>query len=138
MRKCDKCNNCIPDGMRICPHCGKLPPRLFPQFFIFAFLAIFAVGCAVYFRPFLDSPVAGQVKPLVLWVSFVIFLIFAVIFAWVSSVLLRDYRARSFREKLSDEEVLRFVNMKKHIESGRHFFENGSDTCSVCGYVKNK
>lgn len=135
MRKCYKCSNLIPEGMQICPHCGKLPPRLFPQFFVFAFLAVFAAGCAVYFRPFLDSPVAGQVKQGILWVAFVIFVLFALIFLWVSSILLRDYRSRSFKGKLSKAEVERFVKMKKHIESGRHFYEKGQ-YCTVCGHKK--
>ena len=69
MRECEKCGNYIPDGMKICPHCGKLPPTLWPQFGVYAVLTIVAIVCAVYFRPFLNGPVIGEVSQGVLWVA---------------------------------------------------------------------
>ena len=31
-----------------------------------------------------------------------------------------------------------YENMKKHIESNRHFYEKGESFCSVCGHKKGK
>lgn len=136
MRECEKCGNYIPDGMKICPHCGKLPPTLWPQFGVYAVLTIVAIVCAVYFRPFLNGPVIGEVSQGVLWVAAVIFIVFGVIFLGVSVIILRDYKNRTYRGKLTKQERERFVKMKQHIESKRHFYEKELDYCTVCGNKK--
>ncbi len=136
MRECEKCKNFIPEGMKICPHCGKLPPTLWPQFYLYAVLTIVAVVCAVYFRPFLSGPAIGEVSTGVLWVAMVIFAVFGLIFLGVCVIVARDYSHRSFREPLTKQERLRFVNMKQHIESNRHFYENDVPYCTVCGHRK--
>ena len=104
--------------MKICPHCGKLPPTLWPQFGVYAVLTIIAIVCAVYFRPFLNGPAIGEVSQGVLWVAVIIFIVFAVIFLGVSV------------------ERERFVKMKQHIEAKRHFYEKDIDYCTVCGNKK--
>ena len=101
MRDCPKCGNRIPDGMKICPHCGKLPIRLGGRFPLYIVLIALIFLCVV----------------LITW---------------------HDYSHRTVREKLSSAEVQRFVNMKKHIESNRHFYEKGESFCSVCGHKKGK
>lgn len=92
MRECENCKNYIPEGMKICPHCGKLPPTLWPQFGVYAALTLIAVACAVYFRPFLNGPAMGEVAQGVLWVAAVIFIVFGVIFLGVSVIIARDYK----------------------------------------------
>lgn len=124
--------------MSICPHCGKLPPRLFPTFFVYLFMTLVAVGSAVYFRPFGGSPAEGLVKPGVMWVSFALFLVFALIFAFVCFVTWNNYSKRSYRKKVSKPELERYLSMKKHIEGDRHIYENGSIYCSICGARSRK
>ena len=135
MKRCEKCHEYIPEGMKICPHCGLLPPRLFPNFYLYAVLSCVAIACAVYFRPFLGSPAYPQVAKGMLWVSFSIFAVFALVFIFVSFTVLRAYKNRTYKGKLTKAEVTRFVNMKKHIESGRHVYENGK-YCKICGHKK--
>ena len=113
MRECEQCKNMIPDKMRICPHCGKLPPTLWPQFYLYVVLTLIAFGCAVYFRPFLNGPVIGQTATGVLWVAEVVFLIFGIIFLNVSIIVMKDYRNRSFKDKLTKPERERFIKMKQ-------------------------
>ncbi len=122
--------------MKICPHCGKLPPMLWPQFGVYAVLTIIALVCAVYFRPFLNGPAAGEVSQGVLWVAMVIFIVFGLIFLGVSIIIARDYNNRSYRGKLTKQERERFVKMKQHIESNRHFYEKDIAYCTVCGHKK--
>lgn len=136
MRECENCKNFIPQGMKICPHCGKLPPTLWPQFGIYAVLTVVALACAVYFRPFLNGPAIGEVSTGVLWVATIVFVVFGLIFLGVSIIIMRDYKNRTFREPLSKAERARFVNMKHHIEAKRHFYEENIDYCTVCGHRK--
>lgn len=136
MRDCKKCGNRIPDGMKICPHCGKLPMRLGGKFVLYIFLTLVALCSAVIFRPFLAGPYVGKESQAMLWIAFVVFSLFALIFLCVVLIMWHDYSHRTVREKLSVVEVQRFVNMKKHIESNHHFYENGGRYCSVCGYKK--
>lgn len=136
MRECEHCQNMIPDKMRICPHCGKLPPTLWPQFYIYALLTLIAFGCAVYFRPFLNGPAIGEAATGVLWVAEIVFLVFGIIFINVSIIVAKDYSNRSFKEKLIKQERIRFVNMKQHIEAGRHFYDEGGVYCTVCGHKR--
>lgn len=136
MRDCKKCGNRIPDGMKICPHCGKLPMRLGGKFVLYIFLTLVAVCSAVVFRPFLAGPYVGRESQAMLWIAFVVFSLFALVFLCVVLIMWHDYSHRTVREKLSVVEVQRFVNMKKHIESKHHFYENGGRYCSVCGYKK--
>ena len=136
MRDCQNCNNRIPDGMKICPHCGKLPMRLTPSLPLYGFLAIVAMVSAFLFRPFAYGPYIGEVGSGMLWVAFCIFCVFAFIFISVCVILINDYTHRTVREKLSKEEISRFVKMKQHIESGRHYYDAGSKYCSVCGKKK--
>ena len=138
MRDCPKCGNRIPDGMKICPHCGKLPIRLGGRFPLYIVLTAVAVLSAVLFRPFLNGPYIGKTTDGMLWVAFAVFCLFALIFLCVVLVTWHDYSHRTVREKLSSAEVQRFVNMKKHIESNRHFYEQGESFCSVCGHKKGK
>ena len=135
MRKCDNCKNLIPEDMKICPHCGLLPPTLYPQFFLYAALTVIALICAVYFRPFAGGTVIGSASSGVLWAAFVIFLLFALVFLAVAVILLRAYRNRSFKQPLTKAERARFIRMKQHIESGHHYYEDGK-YCSVCGHKK--
>ena len=135
MRECENCHNHIPEGMKICPHCGKLPPTLFPHFYVYLVLTFIAIGAAVYFRPFLDGPASDQVVKGVLWAAFTIFVFFALIFACVCVIVARDYSNRSFKEKLTKAERVRFINMKQHIESRRHFYDK-DEFCTVCGHRK--
>ena len=123
MRECENCHNLIPEGMKICPHCSGLPPTLFPHFFVYLALTCVAIGAAVYFRPFLDGPASGQVVNGVLWAAFTIFVFFAIIFTCVCVIVARDYSHRRFKGKLTKAERIRFINMKQHIESGRHFYD---------------
>ena len=99
-------------------------------------LTIVAIVCAVYFRPFLNGPVIGEVSQGVLWVAAVIFIVFGVIFLGVSVIIMRDYKNRTYRGKLTKQERERFVKMKQHIESKRHFYEKELDYCTVCGHKK--
>ena len=122
--------------MKICPHCGKLPPTLWPQFGVYAVLTVVAFVCAVYFRPILNGPVIGEVSAGVLWAAMVIFVVFGLIFLGVSFIIARDYNNRTFREPLTKQERSRFVNMKQHIESKRHFYEKDVAYCTVCGHKK--
>ncbi len=122
--------------MKICPHCGKLPPTLWPQFGVYAVLTLIALVCAVYFRPFLNGPAAGEVSQGVLWVAMAIFIVFGLIFLGVSIIIARDYNNRSYRGKLTKQERERFVKMKQHIESNRHFYEKDIAYCTVCGHKK--
>ena len=135
MRECEICHNRIPEGMKICPHCGKLPPTLYPHFFVYLALTLVAIGAAVYFRPFLDGPASGQVVTGVLLAAFTVFVFFTIIFACVCIIVARDYSNRSFKEKLTKAERIRFINMKQHIESRRHFYDKG-EYCTVCGHKK--
>lgn len=135
MRECENCHNHIPEGMKICPHCGKLPPTLFPHFYVYLALTLIAIGAAVYFRPFLDGPASDQVVKGVLWAAFTIFVFFAIIFTFVCVIVARDYSNRSFKEKLTKAERVRFINMKQHIESRRHFYDK-DEFCTVCGHRK--
>ncbi len=134
MQQCEKCGNYIPAGMKICPHCGLLPPTLWPQLGVYVFLTLVAFVCAVYFRPVLGGPVIGEVSNGVLWVAAVIFILFGLIFLGVSVIIARDYKNRSYRGKLTKQERARFVNMKQHIESNRHFYEKDVCYCTVCGH----
>jgi len=137
MTTCPKCKNLIPEGMKLCPHCGLLPPRLFPKFFLYILMTAVAVISAVIFRPFAGAPQAESVSMGVLWSAFVIFCVFALIFIFVSVVLWRDYSRRSYRGRLTKSEVARFVRMKKHIEQGNHSYgKNGF--CTVCGAKRSR
>ncbi len=136
MRECESCKNYIPEGMKICPHCGKLPPTLWPQFGVYAVLTVIALVCAVYFRPFLDGPAIGEVSRGVLWAAMVIFVVFGLIFLGVSVIIARDYKGRTYRDKLTKQERERFIKMKQHIESKRHFYEKDVAYCTVCGNKK--
>ena len=136
MRECESCKNLIPDKMRICPHCGKLPPTLWPQFYLYVVLTLIAFGCAVYFRPFLNGPMIGEAAMGVLWVAEIIFLIFGIIFINVSIIVAKDYAKRSFEEMLTKQERIRFMNMKQHIAAGRHFYDEGGAYCTVCGHKR--
>ena len=138
MRDCPTCGNRIPDGMKICPHCGKLPIRLGGRFPLYIVLTAVAVLSAVLFRPFLNGPYIGKTTDGMLWVAFAVFCLFALIFLCVVLITWHDYSHRTVREKLSSAEVQRFVNMKKHIESNRHFYEKGESFCSVRGHKKGK
>ena len=122
--------------MKICPHCGKLPPSLWPQFYLYALLTVIAFVCAVYFRPFLNGPVIGETAIGVLWVAEIVFLIFGIIFINVSVIVAKDYANRSFKEKLTKQERIRFINMKQHIDAGRHFYDEGGLYCTVCGHKR--
>lgn len=136
MEKCSKCGNYIPQDMKICPHCGLLPPTLWPHFYVYALLTVIAIVCAVYFRPFASGPVVGQVSRGALWAAFVIFVIFGIIFLGVSIILLNEYRHRTYRGKLTKAERQRFVLMKQHIEANKHVYEEGLGYCTVCGKKK--
>lgn len=133
MRECERCHNRIPERMKICPHCGMLPPTLWPRFYVYTVMLLVAIGSAVLFRPFLDGPYIGELSVVVLWAAFAVFVLFAIIFAGVCIITAKDYSNRSFRDRLSKEERIRFINMKQHIESGRHFYEKDS-FCTVCGH----
>ena len=135
MTKCENCKNKIPDGMKICPHCGLLPPRLFPKFWLYLVLTLIAIGSAAYFRPFADPPAGDSVSVGTLWAAFVIFTVFALIFAFVCLVLGSGYARRSYRGRLTKAEVNSFVAMKKHIEAGHHTYDKGV-YCTVCGRKK--
>lgn len=136
MKNCVKCGNRIPEGMKICPHCGKLPMHLGGKFVLYIVLTLVASFSAIVFRPFLNGPYIGKESQAMLWVAFFVFCIFALIFLCVVLVQWHDYSHRTVREKLSADEVRRFVNMKKHIESKHHYYEKGERYCSVCGYKK--
>ena len=109
----------------------------------YAFPALFRVSCADMrcdrrsgvLRPFLDGPASGQVVNGVLWAAFTIFVFFAIIFTCVCVIVARDYSHRRFKGKLTKAERIRFINMKQHIESGRHFYDKG-EYCTVCGHKK--
>ncbi len=136
MRECAKCKNKIPEGMKICPHCGKLPMHLGGKFVLYIVLTLVAIASATVFRPFAGGMYIGKESQAMLWIAFCVFCLFAVIFISVVLILWYDYSHRTVREKLSTAEVQRFVNMKKHIESKHHFYEKGERYCSVCGYKK--
>ncbi len=136
MRDCAKCKNRIPDGMKICPHCGKLPIRLGGKFVLYIVLTLVAVSSAAVFRPFAGGMYIGKESQAMLWIAFCVFALFALIFLCVVLIMWYDYSHRTVREKLNAAEVQRFVNMKKHIESSRHFYEKGERYCSVCGHKK--
>lgn len=135
MKKCEKCKNYIPDGMKICPHCSLLPPRLFPNFYLYLALSVVAIVCAVRFRPFMGSPSYPQVSMGMLWTAFIIFTVFALIFLFVCFTVLRAHKNRTFKGRLSKSEVNYFVNTKKHIEADKHSYSNGK-YCEVCGKKK--
>lgn len=137
MKQCKNCRNGIPDGMKICPHCGKLPPRLFPNFYIYLVLMLVAFGAAVYFRPFSNAAMLAKVAAGTLWVSFCIFLIFGLLFAFVSITVLRDCRSVPKSERLTGAETIRYKNMRKHIAAGRHYYAQ-DDFCTVCGHRRSK
>lgn len=137
MRECERCHNRIPDKMRICPHCGVLPPSLWPRFYVYAVMTLVAIASAVLFRPFLNGMYIGEVSNGVLWAAFTVFVFFALIFICVCLVTAKDYSRRSFKEPVSKAERIRFINMKQHIESGRHFYEKGQ-YCTVCGRRKTR
>ena len=120
--------------MKICPHCGLLPPTLYPQFFLYLALTLIAAASAVYFRPFLDGPAIKNAGSIGLWAAFIVFVVFALIFAFVTLVLLRAYKNRSYKGKLTKAERDYFIKMKKHIELGRHSFDG--KYCTVCGKRK--
>ena len=90
MRDCPKCGNRIPDGMKICPHCGKLPIRLGGRFPLYIVLTAVAVLSAVLFRPFLNGPYIGKTTDGMLWVAFAVFCLFALIFLCVVLVTWHD------------------------------------------------
>lgn len=136
MRECESCGNYIPDKMKLCPHCGALPPVLWPHFYVYALLTVIAAAAGVYFRPFGNGPVQGELSQGTLWVALVVFCVFFLIFLFVSIILLRDYNRRSYRGKLTKAERTRFINMKKHINSGRHFYDKELPYCTVCGHKK--
>lgn len=136
MQECPSCHNLIPKDMKICPHCGKLPPKLFPQFAVYLALTVVAFLAAFYFRPFMNPAMAAQLSTAMMWISFVIFIVFGIIFLAVSFVIWKDYSRRSFRGHLSSAEVQRFVNMRQHIETEHHFYRAGDKYCSVCGKKK--
>lgn len=135
MRECKNCRNLIPEGMRICPHCGTLPKSVPKQFYLYAVLTVIAAGSAVYFRPFAGGAAIGKVSPGALIASFAIFILLAVIFLAVSLVLLAIGTDGDKENKFSREERKRFANMQQHIRSQHHFYENG-EYCSVCGHKK--
>ena len=103
---------------------------------MYAVLTLVAFVCAVYFRPFLSGPAIGEVSQGVLWVAMVIFVVFGLIFLGVSVIIMHDYKNRTYRGKLTKQERERFVKMKQHIESNRHFYEKELDYCTVCGHKK--
>lgn len=135
MTRCENCKNKIPDGMKICPHCGLLPPRLFPKFWLYLLLTLIAIVSAAYFRPFADPPAAGSVPAGTLWAAFVIFTVFALIFAFTCFVLGSSFARRTYKGRLTKAEVDRFVAVKNHIEAGRHTYDKGG-YCTVCGHRK--
>lgn len=135
MKRCEKCKNYYPDEMKLCPHCSLLPPRLFPNFYLYLVLSIAAITCAVRFRPFLGSPSYPRVSMGMLWTAFIIFTVFSVVFVFVCVTVLRDYNNRTFKGRLSKGEINCFVRMKKHIEAGNHRYTNGK-YCEICGKKK--
>ena len=135
MKKCDNCKNYIPEGMKLCPHCALLPPRLFPNFFLYLALSAVAVVCAVRFRPFAGAPSYPQVSMGMLWTAFLIFSVFALIFVFVCLTTFGAYKNRTYKGRLTKQEVAQFVRMKKHIEAGKHRYDNGK-YCTVCGKKK--
>lgn len=137
MKTCKNCRNGIPDGMKICPHCGKLPPQLFPNFYLYLVLTAVAVASAVCFRPFSVGKFGGQLSSGMLWVSFCVFVIFALIFASVCLVVYADCKRAGKGEKLSRAEITRFKNMRRHIAAGRHYYAN-DEFCTVCGHRRSK
>ncbi len=134
MRKCEHCKNMIPEDMKICPHCGLLPPTLYPQFFLYLALTLIAAFAAFYYRPFLNGPALGAAAEGTLWVAFCIFAVFMLIFGFVSVVLLRAYKNRSYKGKITKAERDYFIRMKKHIEAGSHKYEG--KYCTICGHRK--
>ncbi|MDO4816704.1 MAG: hypothetical protein Q4A83_08965 [Bacillota bacterium] len=137
MKVCNNCRNGIPDGMKICPHCSKLPPQLFPNFYLYLVLTIVALGASVYFRPFANVSMLEQVSVGMLWVAFVIFAIFGLLFAFVSVAVFRDCKHIPASEKLGRSEITRYKNMCRHISAGRHYYAQ-DDFCTVCGHRRNK
>lgn len=134
MRECKKCRNLIPDGMRICPHCESLPNSVPKQFYLYAVLTVISAISAVYFRPFAGGAVMGEMSPGALIAGFVILVLFALIFLAVSVILLVAGKDADRSQKLKAAERRRIKNMQQHIRSQHHFYENGSDYCSVCGH----
>jgi len=132
MKICKNCKNAIPDGMKLCPHCEKLPPQLFPIFYVYMLLTLTALAAAVYFRPFANDAMLEKVSVGMLWVAFVIFIIFALLFIFVSTAVLRDCRHVPHSERLSRQETVRYKNMRRHISAGRHYYTD-SEYCNVCG-----
>lgn len=120
--------------MKICPHCSLLPPTLYPQFFLYLVLTLIATTSAAYFRPFLNGPVVEKTASIGLWAAFVVFAVLAIFFAFVTLVLLRAYKNRSYKGKLTKAERDYFIRMKKHIEAGNHKYEG--KYCTICGHRK--
>ena len=135
MKVCKNCRNAIPEGMRVCPHCEKMPPRLFPNFYLYLFLTLVALGSAVYFRPFAGGRMLGELSTGTLWASFCIFLLFTAVFAFVCMAVLRD--CRKAKLKLSRAEAVQYKNVCRHIAAGRHYYDNG-EFCTVCGYRRKR
>lgn len=132
MKVCNNCRNAIPDGMKICPHCTKMPTQLFPNFYIYLALTIVATVSAVCFRPFAVGKAAAQLSTGMLWVSFCIFAVFALIFAFVCLTVLSDYKNTKPEHRMSVAEINRYNNTRRHINEGRHVC--GPDGfCTVCG-----
>ena len=91
-------------------------------------------GVSLAFMPLWAFLIAAEVKG-VLWAAFTIFVFFAIIFTCVCVIVAKDYLHRQFKDKLTKAERTRFINMKQHIESGRHFYDKG-EYCTVCGHKK--
>lgn len=137
MKICKNCRNGIPDGMKTCPHCGKLPPQLFPNFFLYLVLTLVAFGAAVYFRPFANAAMLEKTSSAMLWVAFVIFIVFGLLFAFADVAVFKDCKSVPAEEKPSRAEVTRYKNMRRHISAGRHYYAQ-DDFCCVCGRRRNR
>lgn len=137
MRVCKKCRNGIPNVMKLCPHCGKVPPQLFPNFYIYLGLTAVAIGSAVCFRPFAVSRAGAQLSSGMLWISFCIFVVFAIIFGAVCLAVFFDSKRTPDSEKLTPAELRLYKNARRHISAGRHYYEH-DEYCIVCGYRRSK
>lgn len=133
MKKCSRCENMIPEGMKLCPHCCPVPPKLPSKFGLYCVLCLVALFCAFWFRPFAGGTVISQADTVVLWAAFVIFTLFGLFFAFIAYAIKKDYLSHGFG--LTKAERTRFIKMKQHIESGHHHYE-GSKYCSICGHKR--
>ncbi len=136
MKVCKNCRNGIPDGMKICPHCEKLPPRT-SNVILYLVLTLVAFAAAVYFRPFANADMLEKTSQGMLWVAFVIFIVFGAIFAFACISLLKACKRVPEDKKLTRLELMHFKNVRKHISIGRHYY--GADGfCAFCGQRKKK